>query len=82
MTSGPGERSGRILDSLPDPVLFFDDTGELRYANAAAEALIGGSDGSPRRFCDVIDCGASTFTQLIDDIRRGAVPAACGAGPG
>ncbi len=80
--SGPGERSGRILDSLPDPVLFFDDTGELRYANAAAEALIGGSDGSPRRFCDVVDCGASAFTQLIDDIRRGAVPDRLRSRPG
>jgi signal transduction histidine kinase len=80
--SGHGERSVRILDSLPDPVLFFDDTGELRYANAAAEALIGVSDGSPRRFCDVVDCDASSFTQLIDDIRRGAVPDRLRSRPG
>jgi hypothetical protein len=72
--SGHGERSGKILDSLPDPIFFFDDAGELRYANAAAEALIGGSDGSIRRFCDLIDCNAYGFTQLIEDIRRGAAP--------
>jgi signal transduction histidine kinase len=80
--SGLGERSSRILDSLPDPVFFFDETGELRYANDAAEALIGGGDGSPRRFCDIVDCGASTFEQVIDDIRRGATPDCLRSRPG
>jgi signal transduction histidine kinase len=73
-SSGLGERSGSILDSLPDPVFFFDETGELRYANEAGEALIGGGDGSPRRFCDIVDCGVSTFAQVFDDIVRGSIP--------
>ncbi|HEY3273799.1 MAG TPA: histidine kinase dimerization/phospho-acceptor domain-containing protein, partial [Methanocella sp.] len=71
-TSGLGERSGRILDSLPDPVFFFDETGELRYANEAAEEMIGKGDGTPRRFCDIFDCDSSTFPQVMDNIRRGS----------
>lgn len=70
--SGLGERSGRLLDSLPDPVLFFEETGELRYANEAARALIGGGDDSPRHFCDVFECDAATFAQAMEGIRRGA----------
>jgi signal transduction histidine kinase len=69
--SGLGERSDRILDSLPDPVLFFDESGELRYANAAAVALIG---SVPRRFCDVFDCGVAGFPQAVEEIRRGTAP--------
>ncbi len=81
-TSGPGERSGSILDSLPDPVFFFDETGELRYANKAGEALIGKGDGSPRRFCDIVDCGASTFAQVIDNVRQGTVSGRLRGRPG
>lgn len=68
--SGPGDRNGMILDSLPDPVLFFNEAGELGYANDMAEALIGRGNGSPRRFCDIVDCGASTYAQVIGDIAR------------
>ena len=81
-TSVPGERSGSILDSLPDPVFFFDETGELRYANKAGEALIGKGDGSPRRFCDIVDCGASTFAQVIDNVRHGSVSGRLRGRPG
>ncbi len=79
--SGLGERSGRILDSLPGPVFFFDETGELRYANDAAGALIGDA-GRTRRFCDIVDCGASAFPQIVDDIRRGTTSDCLRSGPG
>ncbi len=69
--SGLGERSGRILDSLPDPIFFFDEAGELRYANAAGEALLGSSGSTSRGFCDIVDCGERTFAQISEDVKRG-----------
>ncbi|HUL62729.1 MAG TPA: hypothetical protein VLT35_06665, partial [Methanocella sp.] len=70
--TGRAERSSRILDSLPEPVFFFDDAGELVYINRAGEGLIDGRD-RPIWFCDVVDCGASGYREVVDGIRRGAL---------
>jgi PAS domain S-box-containing protein len=66
--SGVGERSSRIFDSLPEAILFFNRAGELKYINNAGLALIG-PEARNRRFCEIADCGPSSFQELIDGIR-------------
>jgi PAS domain S-box-containing protein len=67
--SGVGERSSRIFDNLPDAILFFNPAGDLKYINNAGLTLMG-QDTRHRHFCEIADCGTSSFPELIDNVRR------------
>lgn len=59
-SDGLGERGAAVLDALPDPLLVVDAGLRIRFANGAAERLLGADRGAlvGRRCGELLDCRA------------------------
>lgn len=68
-----GKRLKYLLDLMSDPACYFNEFGELEFANDAAMQALGIKYESTEKltFCDVAESGEMSFQQVIEGIRSG-----------